>query len=256
VGEDPRIWTWSVLSVTTRQDLHMLKTPRLQRIQNIRFRPLRPPYETIWRHPEDLLELFKAIQATPSIKNIFGIETYELRSLKPTLLASVLSKLDFLKLSHFIFIGKLSMTQLEHIYTTIAEKETPMKDLTVCGLWAAELRPSLFASLLLQIVKNKRPLAELNLLMWIDEIDPVLVGKALIRLEKVTVSKCNEKSRWISHDQITAILRGVMEAESKIKTLLLKDMTIDYLKGVDRQLLKQATQKIGKFIQKSSFTYS
>ena len=60
----------------------------------------------------------------------------------------------------------------------------------------------------------------------------------------------------MSHDQITAILRGVMEGESRLQTLLLKDMTMDYLKGVDRQLLKQATQKIGKFIQKSSFKYS
>ena len=73
--------------------------------------------------------------------------------------------------------------------------------------------------------------------MLIDTIDLDLVGKAMNRLEKVTVSKCNEKSQWMSHDQITAILRGVMDGESKLNALLLKDISMDYLKGVDRQLL-------------------
>jgi hypothetical protein len=86
IAEDPRLWTWSVVTVINSPDLEKLEIHRLQLIQNIRLRPSHHP-KSFWYRPEDLRLLFQALLEVPSIKKIASIETYDLSSLEPHLLA-------------------------------------------------------------------------------------------------------------------------------------------------------------------------
>lgn len=258
--EDPNLWTWVVVSVKTSLDLHRLKIHRLQLIQMIRL----PPSDRINSicKPEDLGKLFQVVLDIPSITMIHGIENYDLGSIEPCLLGQVLGKLDVLKLNAH---RDLSSVQLEHILTTIAERKSPMKELLVVGLWVDDLSPTLFASagsnvkklvlsvcdedqmlaLLQGIVDSGRPLAKLHLTSCsMDSINQELVGKALNKLDEVVVSNC--RYGWVSHDQLTATFRGVLEEESKLKNLMLNDIS-SYAKGIDEELLRQTFKKIGKF---------
>jgi len=259
--EDPKLWTWAVVSVNTRLDLQKLKIHRLQHIQSIRLPPS-VDIKSIWDPPEDMTEIFQVVLDIPSITLVDGIEKYDLGSIEPWLLGQVLGKLDVLKLNAH---GNLSSVQLEHIFTTIAGNESPMKELFVVALWVDDLGPTLFASagsnvrklelsvcdeaqmlaLLQNIVDSERPLEKLHLHSCLmDNVDPDLVGKAFNKLEEVVIDKC--KYGWIKHEQITATLRGVLEEESKLKKLMLNDIG-SYATGIDKELLSQAFKKIGKF---------
>jgi len=259
--EDPKLWTWAVVSVNTSLDLYKLKIHRLKLIQSIRL----PPSDhnnSVWK-PENLTKLFQVVVDIPSISMIHGIETYNLGSMEPGLLGQVLGKLDVLELNSIANGKKLSVVQFGHILTTIAARKSPMKELLVVGLWEAD--PTVFASavsnvkklelnsctvsqmlaLLQEIVENERPLAKLHLnLCDMSSIDPDLVGKAFNKLDEVVVYHC--RYGWVSHEQLTATFRGVLEGDSKLKNLMLNNIS-DYAKGIDVELLRQTCKKIGKF---------
>ena len=161
-------------------------------------------------------------------------------------------------------LSNLSTAQFEHLFTAIAQKESPMKELIVVGFCVTDLSPALFASavsnvkelklsfcsedhmlaLLQEIVENERSLTKLDLSgCCMNYIDPGLVGKALNKLEAVTFEGC--KFGWFSHDLVTATLRGVFEDESRLKQLVLNDISSSFLRGLDVELLRQAAKKIG-----------
>jgi len=264
--DDPKLWTWSVLSVNCILDLQKLQIHRLQLIKNIR---VSPPgsYNTIagvWKNPSNLTSLLKVMGDIPSITMLHGIESYDLGSVEPSLLGSALGKLDVLKPLHLY--GNLSSVQFEHLFTAITNRESPMKELTVVGWFLTELSPTLFASavsnvkelklagfstnqmlaLLQEVVENERPLAKLHLnCCRIINIDPDLVGKALNKLEAVTFASC--KVGWVSLELVTATLRGVLDDESKLKQLMLNDISCSFAKGLDKELMRKAARKIGKF---------
>jgi len=183
------------------------------------------------------------------------------------LLGSALGKLDVLKPLHRF--GNLSTSQVEHLFTAIAKRESPMKELTVVGWFRTELSPTLFASavsnvkelklsgfttdqmlaLVQEVAENERPLAKLDLSCCrIINIDPDIIGKALNKLEAVTFAGC--RYGWVSHELVTATLRGVLGDGSKLKKLMLNDISSSFAKGLDRELLEQTLKKIGKFWSK------
>jgi hypothetical protein len=188
-------------------------------------------------------------------------------SVEPALLGRALGKLDVLKPLH---LSNLSTPQFEHIFTAIANRENPMKEFTVVGISMTELSPILFASavsnvkelklaccstdqmlaLLQEIVENERPLVKLGLsCCHMNNIDPDLVGKALNKLEEVTFGSC--RFGWISHELVTATLRGVLEDGSNLKKLMLNDISSSYARGLDEELLRQTAKKIGQFWSKT-----
>jgi len=271
-AEDPGLWTWSVVTVIRRADLQKLYIHRLQLVENIRLRPSYHP-KSFWYHPEDLSFLFQALLAFPSIKKIVSIETYDLTQLEPGLLAGVLGKLDVVKLpSARSYLRRIfSKAQLEHIFTAIAERETPVKFLDLSGLDVTNLSRNIFVSalsnvrelelnsveghlhmqdFLKEIVEHELPLVKLKLQTSIGDIDPDLVGKAFNRLEEVQV----EMHRYVMIVlQIKATLRGVVMGESKLKRLMLNNLHIlDYM-NLDEELVRQAAQKIGNFFKLSKY---
>jgi len=262
--DDPKLWTWSVVSVNSGLDLQKLQIRRLKFIKNIRLsRPGSFDKDGIWNQPEDLTNLLQVVLDIPSITMLYGIESYDLGSVEPSLLGSALGKLDVLKPLH---LANISTPQYEHLFTTIAQKESPVKELTVIGFTLGELSPTLVASavsnvkelklaccsgeqmlaLLQEIAENERPLTKLHLsCCHMNYIDPDLVGKALNKLEEVTFASC--VSGWVSQELATAILRGVLEEGSKLKKLMLKDISTSYARELDEELLRKTYKKIGQF---------
>jgi len=255
--DDPRLWTWAVVPVYSRLDLHRLQINRLQLIDKIR---LSRPGSRNRIQPEDLSTVLKVIVDIPSITMFYGIESYNLGSVEPSLLARALAKLDVLRPLH---LSNISTAQYEHIFTAIAHRETPMNELTVVGFELTELSPTLFASaassvkelrlfhcsgdkmlaLLQEIAETERPLVKLEIdSCRIKNIDPNLVGKALNKLEEVNIEGC--KHGWVSHELLTATLRGVLENQSKLKKFMLNDVYSSFPTELDEELLRQAAKKI------------
>ena len=105
-------------------------------------------------------------------------------------------------------------------------------------------------ALLQEIVENERPLVKLGLsCCHMNNIDPDLVGKALNKLEAVTFGSC--RFGWVSPELATATLRGVLEDGSKLKKLMLNDISSSYARGLDEELLRQTAKKIGQFWSKT-----
>ena len=97
-----------------------------------------------------------------------------------------------------------------------------------------------------EIVENERPLAKLAMIgCHMDNISPDLVGKAFNKLEEVTIGGI--RYGWVSHEQATATLRGVQDDKSKLKKLMLSEISSSYVRGLDKGLLRQIAKKIGKF---------
>ena len=261
MAEEPKLWTWLVVNISTISDLKKLEFPRLGQIQTLR---MRPSYhcESRWRQPENLKKLLQSLLAFPSIKKIHQIENFYFGSVEPDLLASVFGNLDELDMR---FSRGLSQAQLEHVFSAIAEKVNPMKKLSLTGLSVAGLSPAVLAAaatnvkelelydwsedqmkaLLREMVENDRPLLKLEI--WcnirdIHNIDPDLVGRGLNKVEEVVVVD------GLSLELVTAVLKGVVDVEgtSKLKRLWLK-MSQNHGKSLDGELVSRAEQKIGKF---------
>jgi len=256
--DDPRLWTWAVVPVYSRLDLQRLQIHRLQFIEKIR---LSQPGSDTWIQPEDLSTILSVIVDIPSITRFYGVESYNLGSVDPSLLGRALAKLDVLRPLH---LSNISTAQYEHIFTAIAQKESPMKELTVVlGLVLTEVSPTLFAlatsnvkelrlshcsgpqmlALFQKIAETDRPLAKLGLSCCrIINIDADLVGKAFNKLEAVKIDGC--RYGWVSDELVTATLRGVLEDESKLKKLILNDVPSNFATELDEELLRQAEKKV------------
>lgn len=252
---EPKLWTWAVVTINNRGDLKKkFKVPRLGQIKTIRFNFKRQP-----KPLEHLEKLLQALLAFPTIKKIYGMNNWDFRSVEPSVVvAVVLGRIDELDTSY----GLLSKSQLDHVYSVISKKEQPMKKLSLY-VWGVDgLNPDVVASaatnvkelelgcwcdedqvkaLLMKIVEKDGPMAKLkihgNSLL---NLDPDLVASALNRLEEVEVMYSR-----LSQDQITAVLKGVVEGGSKLKKLWLHK--VGPRQSLDRELVRQAEQKIGKF---------
>ena len=75
-----------------------------------------------------------------------------------------------------------------------------------------------------------------------EEQRPEVSGTAFNRLEVMTSSHT-----WVLQKQIAAIIMKLVEDESKLKRLMLNDLTFDEFGGLDPILLRQARHKIGEF---------
>ena len=116
-----------------------------------------PNTRSSWYNKYDLERLFQALQMFPSIRRIDGLDAYNLGSVDPCLLASVLGKLDMLRLvmdsnyetlesDYGQFVGNLSKAQLEQVYAAIAERNKPMKTLSIFSRGVTDLGSTLFNS--------------------------------------------------------------------------------------------------------------
>jgi len=275
IAGDPTLWTWSVLMINDMNDLKKLKNPRLQlRMKNIKVSECDHygiwyrQHECQWK-PKNLAALFRALLLIPSLTRIHYDELFAFFGyVEPKLLTSVLSRLEELKL-----LGEMHITseQAEHFLIAIDKKGTNLKKLELWNLPENDISPALYGSSLSNIkelmlsgqyenpkqlhaffatiAEEVRPLKKLSLSSCdIHNLEPVILGKALNRLEEVIIENI-----WILPEQITAILKDMLKNESKLKILMMKDLTFESLGGVGPDLIKQAKAKIGEFYTKSKF---
>ena len=115
MGQDPGMWTLFVVTVKTKDDIQKLKVQRLQKIQTIRL-----------CSTHGLRDLFQAMLAIPSVSQIYNIWTYDLRSLKPGLYASVMARLKILH-----FGRELTKEQMGNIFTAVAEGGSKVDEIDI-----------------------------------------------------------------------------------------------------------------------------
>jgi len=102
-----------------------------------------------------------------------------------------------------------------------------------------------FAALYSIIAAEDRPIKKLTCLSYyivsMEELDPDLLSRAINKLEEFRVSD------HVSLEQMTAILRGVVEGESRLKKLMVYDLGDTFVENLDQNLVKEVKEKIGEF---------
>jgi len=95
------------------------------------------------------------------------------------------------------------------------------------------------------IASEDRPLRKLTCLSWyidpMGDLSPELLSKAINKLEEFTTCNCG------TVEQLTAILRGVVDGDSRLKKLMLKYLNPLVVQNLDQNLIKEVKEKIGEF---------
>jgi hypothetical protein len=215
----------------------------------------------------EMHELFKLVHEIPTVRRISGSSCENcFSSAEPDLLVSVLNSLEEL---HVGWSGvDLTSKQLELLFTEMAAK-TNVESLYVCGNCdLSEISPVLLASaisnvknvtfggfnvglhhveaLFSVIIAEDKSLVKLKVSTSSTvSVDPVLLGRAVNRLEEVTIYRnCVETIR---SDQISAIISRLVDGETKLKVLRLLEVRAADIEVVDQDLIKRAREKVGEF---------
>ena len=221
-------------------------------------------------------KLLRIINEIPTVRRIRGLECdYEVISdVEPVLFVSVLNRLEELTLCNHDQIS-LTPQQFELLFTAIAEK-TNLEFLELGGQeQMSKMDPELFAAALSNVVKVRleesyvgeitiqqlmalfkaiiaedRPLKKLELTADPKpSIDADIMGSALNKLEEVTIIYFCDDSR----EQVSAIIRKMVDGESRLKRLMLADIDPDIIEGLNQDLVRRVRKKVGEFY---SFNFS
>jgi hypothetical protein len=102
-----------------------------------------------------------------------------------------------------------------------------------------------FEALYAIIATQDRPLRKLTCLSYyidpMGDTDPDLLSKAFNRLEEFTAYNCG------NGEQLTAILRGLVEGGSRLKRLMVEELNPEIVQNLDQNLVRRAKEKIGEF---------
>jgi len=256
LGEDPRMWTWAVVKISTMQDLKKVDIGRLRMLHEIKVShedtwadlPSRalPPHlccppqgravpfrtkgqncapwddkvECIWLEESNVKELLKVISKIPTVTRISGLGDCEgVSYVDPQLLVTVVNRLEKLRLWRF-----LTSEQVELLFRTMAEN-TYVKALKVC------------------IRVKDRPLRKLKLIGMVNDMDPALLGLAINRLEEAWIT-----GYLLNAAQLTAILTNLVQGESSLKKLMLYGLdAAAVVEKCDAVLVRRVEEKVGKF---------
>jgi CRISPR/Cas system endoribonuclease Cas6 (RAMP superfamily) len=106
--------------------------------------------------------------------------------------------------------------------------------------------PQQMIALYSAITVNERPLRKLKMdIRLIGSIDPDIVVSALNRLEEVTVlSSCYGR---FTVGYVHAIIKPLVDGESKLKRLMLKELDPVVVRQLDKELVRRARENIGEF---------
>lgn len=271
LGEDPTLWSWSVVWVRSEDELSRLEIPRLKLIQNLRVG--RDDNEGEWDDSEgewskiDWIKLFSVIQNFPvnSIENSISDFWYSRFTVfvEPVLLLKVDKKLSALYLD-----AELTVEQYKELFSAIAGNICSVKYLELQYHASFLLNPDIFASavtnvevvelsywnikqqgyleaLFTALMGSVRTLRRLELVCctFTKDIDPGLMGKAVSKLERfvtfdTTTLKC---------DQIAAILECAVKESSKLDYLFLSTLSCKEFREVDNSLKIKAAAKFQEF---------
>ena len=204
-------------------------------------------------------ELCKAILEMPKVKRISGLECKGVSGVEPKLFVSLLNRQEKL------FVYTMNPEKLELLFIAMAE-ETNVKKLFMIDVeFLYMISPELFAAaisnvaevnfddtgatsqqmmaLYSAIINNERPLRKLKMdIRLIGSIDPDIVVSGLNRLEEVTVlTSCYGHFTVV---YVHAIIKPLVDGESKLKRLMLKELDPVVVRQLDKELVKRAIEKI------------
>ena len=266
MGEDPTLWSWSVVTVRSRQDFHKLNIRRFQLIQELDIDDgcgLSKECRWTKEHWIDLFDLLLQLPALFKIDPSFCLwrHSADLSCVEVGLVVSVFKRLEEMHL----YMQPNSSMLSEKLFSAIAENKCSIKLLMVWNYSTTTLSPQLFASavsnveevmlgtwnikheqmeaLFLALTKGERCLRKLDLFSCnTDDIEPALMGEAVNRLEEFTVM-----NTLVTCDQISAILGKIVKGESKLTNLMLGHLEYGEFKNVDPALVRQVRVKFGDF---------
>jgi len=257
MGEDPRLWTWALVSVNTREDIKKLNIRRLQLVQSVQVKPChheRYDYVQCYWKAADLTKLFEVLLEIPTVKIIHGLDCSSLSVLEPRLLTSVFNRLDEL----VIHSGQAG----DNLFKAVAE-QTNLKELIVYE--ATHISPALFAAsvsnvedvivfdfgisndqigaLFELIIAEKRPLRKLLLSSCNTRfIVPEVFSSALNSLEEFVT-----ENMGFTIAQVTAVISRIVKGESELRHLMFSDLYYAQPAVLDPDLVRKTRQKIGDF---------
>jgi len=255
MGEDPTFWTWAVVTVSNKDDLNKLKIPRLAMMQEViithlshggvmwcrnwvqwGWRKKMSPVECHWIKEGGLPDLLQVISEIPTVRRIHGLEYCKgVSNIEPELVSRVLSRLEELNLC---FGGDMILTsdKKKNIFTQL--------------ILSAEQLELLFSAV---ARKTSLRLLKVSHQPHIKEISPELFAAAVSNVEEVVLEAgprlkyIAEYERPITTKQLTAILRNVVEGESRIKRLMFKQVDPETVQNLDLDLVRRVKDKIGEF---------
>jgi len=267
--EVPTLWTWLEVKLNSRGDFQKLNIQRLLFIEAIEVGYCEPWLSKFFRKhvcqwkESDWIELFKVMLQLPNLKMIWGFEFTHtnLSFMEPVLLVSVFLKLEQLRLGN----NNLTLSQSEHLFNAIAGNKSNLRYLVLHGKCCVMLSPQLFASGLSRvnevylsdsyitqeqmvalfegIIEKEDQLKKLSMYNCSSQdIEPELIGKALSRLEQVSID-----DTWVKTEQSRAILVKAVEEQSKLAKFCLDMNGVCDFADLDPALVKQAKDKFGIF---------
>jgi len=289
MGEKPRLWTWAVITVKTKDDFLKLKLPRLQMVREIDVSEGSHCGcgAEVQCTCTGLAELFQVINEIPTVRRIRGLEFCRgIDNIEVDLVVSVLNRLEELYLCYggdyeegvMRMQLKLNIDQLVYLLDAVAKK-TNLKFLEFSGQdtefimtpktvalalsnveevrmkneyvgIAEDIPDEQFEALYSMIAVEDRPMRKFTTIDYIDDesnhhIDPELLSRACNRLDEVIIVG----SSWPDMDieYVTAILKGLVEEESRLKRLKMNISVI--LDDLDQDLVRRAEERFGIFYQ-------
>jgi len=213
----------------------------------------------------EMMDLFEIIYKIPSVCKIHGV-CKEISAVEPRVLAAVVNRLEEWSFPDY---HNLSPEHMELLFSAMA-KQTHLKKLDSgysCfgGLTQfSTISPAVFAAAVSNVAdvsfdwcyistlqtealfeaitvedRSLRTLA-FQYTEMIYPIDPETVGRALNRLEELTIQ--DDGFRGQTRIYSSAIMRNLVEGESRLKILRLDPM---YLRNLDEDLVRRAREKLG-----------
>lgn len=264
MGEDPSLWTWSIVTVKSREDFHKLNLRRFQLVKELKIGDNCTFQEECNWIEDDWIELFEKMANLPMLNMLNSVRCFWSRSnlscVETDLVLSV-----FRRLKKVFLYQQLSHEQVDQLFRAMAQNECSLNFLQICGETTTELSPKLFASAVSKVEevqmlgrKITEQLEALFVALVMDGgsrlkkldlwscnthgIEPALMGEAVNKLEEFEVA-----DTWVSRDQIKEILLMIANGESRLKNVELGDLSCCEFMDIDPQLVRKVRAKLGKF---------
>jgi len=265
MGEDPTLWTWSWVTVKSREDFHKLNFRRFQFVQELEIGDDCDVYKDCQWTGEDWIELFKVLVNLHALTKLNPLDCFWDCSTYLSCVDTGLVLNVFKRLKKVVMYKQLSREQSHQHFSAMANNECSLEILQIWDDSTTKLNPELFASavgnveevqlgtweisheqmeaLFIALTNEGSRLRKLDLSSCnTDDIEPALMGEAVNKLEEFEVV-----NTWVKSDQIWEILLKIVNGESKLNKLMLGDLSYIEFGDVDSALVKMVRDKFGKF---------
>jgi len=266
MGEDPTLWTWSRVTVKSREDFPKLNIRRFLLVQELKIGDNCSVDEGChcqWAE-DDWIELFELLVNLPGLNILNPSLCFWACSTNLSCVDTGLVLNVYKRLKKVCMHEQLSHEQSYQLFSAVAQNECSLEHLQIWGKDTIKLSPEIFASavsnveevvlgtwnitheqmeaLFVALSKEGSRLKKLDLSSCnTDEVEPGLMGEAVNKLEEFEVA-----NTWVKRDQIREILLKIVKGESKLNKLVLGDLSYREF-GIEPALVRKVRDKFGKF---------